>query len=236
MFKKLWKKAKRAARTVFRVVKEVVQRVIGVIDFIGSLLGIRPKKFLRLKVFILKDQHGKQVVAQSQAEAWVARAKDIFNRRANIEIHAANQRAEQIVNVLDEKVPAEYLRPKIENTDIFTDEVDYFDDLRKYVITSVWHSIADLIGYGEPVFTFIVIDFPSSQLGVANTLWNFCLMSTKAGPTTLAHELGHMCGLLHRSDSGNLMKPGRDLTNDDNLTRWQISVIRNSRFVTYLRT
>jgi len=234
--KKVVRVVKRAVKTVVRVVKLIGNRALGILGFIGSLLGIRPTKFLRLKVWILKNEKGLPIIAESVAQQWVDEAKRIFKDRASIEIHAANQRREQIVNVLAEQPPNFALKPDISNSDMLTEEVDWFDERRNYARTSIiGQFLADFLGYGEPIFAFAVEDITSDSqpLGVANTLWNFCVVAQDAKLSTLAHELGHMCGLLHRSNVNNLMTPGRT---DDRLTRWQISVIRNSRFVTFFRT
>lgn len=235
MFKKLWRRVKRSVKTVVRVIKDVVHRALGVLDFLGSLLGIRPTKYLRLKVWILRDEKGNPIIAESVAQGWVDEARRILKKRASIELHAANQRAEQIVNVLPDQPPAFALRPDISPSDMLTEEVDWFDEHRSYAHTSTWQYLGDVAGYGEPVFAFAVVDITSESepLGVANTWWNFCVIAKDALPSTLAHELGHVGGLFHRSNSKNLMTPGRT---DDELTRWQVSVIRNSRYVTFFRT
>jgi len=46
---------------------------------------------------------------------------------------------------------------------------------------------------------------------------------------TIAHELGHCCGLWHVEDAGNLMRPAAD---SEAMTRAQQAVFRNSRHVT----
>ena len=52
--------------------------------------------------------------------------------------------------------------------------------------------------------------------------------------TTMAHEIGHACGLAHRPDQrSNLMFPS-ELRPTTNLTRWQKCRLRGSRYVTRL--
>lgn len=49
--------------------------------------------------------------------------------------------------------------------------------------------------------------------------------------STMAHELGHCCGLLHRDDTKNLMYP--DHGRGDNITGWQKYVVRTCRHCTF---
>ena len=54
-------------------------------------------------------------------------------------------------------------------------------------------------------------------------LSGFVLISALSPPVTLAHEIGHVAGLLHRRDPENLLEPGRP--DGSTLTNWQRAVI-----------
>lgn len=59
--------------------------------------------------------------------------------------------------------------------------------------------------------------------GVHIGLSGYVLIAALSPPATLAHELGHAAGLLHRSDPDNLLEPGRP--DGAELTEWQRAVI-----------
>ena len=86
-----------------------------------------------------------------------------------------------------------------------------------------------------PITIFIVRDI-SGKIGCSlGPLTDYVTLSIKgvASESTLAHELGHCCGLLHRDDEiDNLMYPDDSRTNN-NITRWQKYVVRTSRHCTF---
>lgn len=86
-----------------------------------------------------------------------------------------------------------------------------------------------------PITVFIVEDI-TEKLGCSlGLLTDYVTLSIKgvASKTTLAHELGHCCGLLHRNEEmDNLMYPNDTRTNN-NITRWQKYVVRTSRHCTF---
>jgi hypothetical protein len=69
--KKAWKKVKNTVKKVVRVVKDIVHRVLGVLDFIASLIGIRLRKYVRLKIYIL-CKSGTPVQKPEHVEAWLS--------------------------------------------------------------------------------------------------------------------------------------------------------------------
>lgn len=86
-----------------------------------------------------------------------------------------------------------------------------------------------------PVTIFIVRDI-SGKIGCSlGPLTDYVTLSIKgvASESTLAHELGHCCGLLHRDNEiDNLMYPGGSRANN-NITGWQKYVVRTSRHCTF---
>lgn len=79
-----------------------------------------------------------------------------------------------------------------------------------------------------PITIFIVRDI-SGKIGCSlGPLTDYVTLSIKGvgSESTLAHELGHCCGLLHREDEiDNLMYPNDSRTNN-HITRWQKYVVR----------
>jgi hypothetical protein len=91
------------------------------------------------------------------------------------------------------------------------------------------------MGFGEPIYAFVILSIGGGADGCGYPMGvvNYCLMTIDCSMTTLAHELCHMCGLADRkSHDKNLMSEHRDHNKDFELNRWQIAVVRNSRYVT----
>jgi len=234
--KKAVKKVVKTVKKIVRVIKEAIHRLIGIIDFLGSLIGIRPKKYLRLKIFILRKD-GKPIQNKAEIQSRLDKAKQIFEEELNIEIRKPNLVLD-FIDFLSDDAPSEALDVSACSFgSMFTDAADYFDDQCHYARTSTGSFIADLLGIGEPIFAFVVLSIGGGESEGCGYPWgpvNFCLITRDCPMTTLAHELCHMCGLTDRSSHNkNLMSSNRNKDTDYDLTRWQISVVRNSRFVTY---
>jgi len=234
---KLWKKVKNTVKKIVRVVKEVVHRILGVIDFIASLLGLLATKYIRVKVYILTDLKRRPVQDVAVVEQWVAETKKILKDRFKVVMQAPDVRAGQgIVATIEEPAPAEALFPGCGFADAFSDAADYYEDHYDYVHTSSWNYIFDSLGYGEPVYGFVVAEIAKGDKDGCSQplLHNFVLVDRSPKTSTLAHEIGHTCGLSHKGKAHNLMNPERN-DMDSDVTRWQIAVFRNSRYVTLFR-
>jgi len=86
-----------------------------------------------------------------------------------------------------------------------------------------------------PITVFIVRDI-TGKIGCSlGPLTDYVTLSVNgvASESTLAHELGHCCGLLHRDNQiDNLMYPDKSRTNN-NITGWQKYVVRTCRHCTF---
>jgi hypothetical protein len=86
-----------------------------------------------------------------------------------------------------------------------------------------------------PITVFIVKEI-TGKIGCSlGPLTDYVTLSIKgvSSKSTLAHELGHCCGLLHRDDEiENLMYPGKERT-DNKITGWQKYIARTSRHCTF---
>lgn len=90
------------------------------------------------------------------------------------------------------------------------------------------------VDFAKPTVNgFVIQNVSSGGAGFAwGTITDIFVVDPTALSTTVAHETGHLCWLTHRGSSGNLMTPGRgDM--DSKLTRWQVSVIRSSKYANY---
>jgi hypothetical protein len=219
-------------------VQFVVHRAIGLVDFIVSLIGIRPTKYMRLKVFILLDSKRRPIHDPNVVDNWLNETIKIFKQKLNIEIHTLNQRAEDYVSTIEEPAPSYAVFPSscsISNS--YGPSAEYYEEHMNYIHTSTSEFLADLIGYGKGIYAYMIHSFKDGKsVGCSYpVISDYCLIALEAKTTTLAHEICHLCGLFpHLDDSHNLMNSNRnDL--DSELSTWQISIVRNSKYVTYLR-
>lgn len=235
------KKVARAVRKVFRVAQELAWRAASIFDFAGSLIGIRPRKHAGLKVFVLFDENDtKQTPVRDlvDVEQWVHVAKDVFESKMNIRLHPHHGASGKFVHTLS--APTWVLTgPRCNFAAGFKDRADWFED----------HTTGTALGYGGTMYVFVVrtLDVPGDDLNGCAWPWihNFCLVdagqpvatptaAASPKPTTLAHELGHLCGIFpHSAAEHNLMNVDRE-DMDSKLNRLQKSAIRTARYVTYI--
>jgi hypothetical protein len=235
--KKAVKAVKKAVKAVINTVKEVVNRIIGVIDFVLSLIGIRIEKFLRIKVLVLCKAEKTPVASLQEVQSWVDEAVRIYKLRSKVSIRSARLGAEPIVNIISKPAPEYVLKIDKNFWEEYFDEInDYFEENARFANRGPIGSLMDFFGYGPPIFIFVVEDVhvDEGECGYSySCLMNdFIVIDSGCKLTTLAHEIGHKCGLFHRSGDKNLMNKNR-IDPGDELSRWQITVVRNSRYVTF---
>lgn len=263
------KKVGYAASGVFvqgvNTVKEVANRALGVVDFAGGLVGIRPRKKLRLKVVILRD--GSSLLA-THAEVMhsVRYAQYVFKKEANVDIIAVDG---SFVKTAPYAAPSEALEMNC-GTGAWTADLgkagDYFGRRQARSMSGT------LTGYAAPVTAFIIRNVRGKKGCSLGPLVDYITVdvaglkhttgappiggtpspepvppgdgddedrppiiidsaSTAPTPRLMVHELAHICGLWHLSDTSNLAHgSGPGIT----LRGWQKAIIRNSRYVTYL--
>jgi len=224
---------------IIRVVKEVVRRTIALLDFVASLVGIRPVKYLRLQCYLCWDQKNNPVQSRAATDQLRLAAVDIFRREANVKIiRAFNYDVVDLTNVPEDFLSLNW---SCSFRDSFSAPADFFRDHAENPVSTAGHEsssgagwVADQLGYGEAISASVVRSMPSNDGCSFPVVEDFCVVEAGAGVTTLAHELGHMCGLPHLYGH-NLMDPDGART-DTNLNRLQVSVLRTSRYVTYFRT
>ncbi len=237
--KRVVKKVWQTVKMVYRVAQELAWRAASFFDFVGSLLNIQPPKHARLKVFVLFDENDASqtpVVGPTIVEGWVQVVRDVFKSRMNIQLHPHGGTKGKFVHLLS--APTSMLTgPRSAvggNWDrfeaAFKDRADWFEG----------HTTDTVLGYGGTMYAFVVQTLDVVGKGELNGIawpWihNFCLINAvEPNATTLAHEMGHLCGVfLHSSADHNLMYPHRG-NMDSNLNRLQKSVIRTARYVTYI--
>jgi hypothetical protein len=208
-----------------------IERLLGIPELIGSLLGIRKEKKMRLNVIILRDASNNAVANQADVELVVEEAKVVFMSEANIRI--VPLKGASLVEVFPDSTPQWVMNPKCD------------EGAFKHIFTRVgrWFRQHMRMVVGESGPTIFVVSDVQGKAGCYPGLSDYGYIDGGALPKggillssgmmlTLAHELGHACDLFHRDDARNLMEPTGQLR-IANLTRWQSSVARSSRWVKY---
>lgn len=196
-------------------------RFLGIPGFILDILGIRPKKKLRLRFIILLDENATELTPQANLGETFKLTKRILNEQADIEliqtgILIAGGAPEGALNVTS---------PTESFFELWGEVGEYFNALAG-------------IGFFTRRLSVIIINTMEEHNGRSfGPAANFVLVekkyfdNPKNQATIVAHEIGHACGLLHRLPKENLMH--RDDDRKEKLSHWQSSVVRGSKFVWY---
>lgn len=201
---------------------ELFSRIIDVPEFlVGWWFGWQHLKRIKVRVVILKDRNGVELVSHADVQPTLARTQQILQDEANVSVNVLG------IVIVDEASPESALNVDSE----FDLWLDNFGGARGY-----YRQYTDDYGVAKPLTVFIINNIEGSaglSLGpFANYVLVEVLRFTSASPSrTVAHEIGHACGLLHRSDNENLLY--RHGGEGDKLTNWQSSVMRSSHFIGY---
>ena len=204
--------------------------IIGIPGFLIDVIifpisGWRPEKDMRIRYIVLAEENGRPLLQPEQITATTERTAEIFLDRANIRIRGQN-----VLTVFGAPAAAlDVPGPAASFLDQFSEAGEYFN------------SLAGIGAFTTTITVFVVKSMQEHDGRSFGQFTNFVLVEAGVftGPdapqTTVAHELGHQCGLLHRGTLGNLMY---DSNKDDQgnfrgtaLSTWQEAVIRASRFV-----
>lgn len=229
---------------IWNVVLEIFWNLVGIGDFVLGLIGIRPEKKLRVCVIVLRNERGVEVAAPASLVPDLQHAIDIFRAEANVRvipvgpfqydsgfaddetastewIHVVDGPSDPEILEVECGVEAggEDLTPAGSRFELLASTMCFFGNWRR------------VVGYGAPVTIFVVRTVgDASKLGCSiGPLSNYVTIEG-ANPICIPHELGHACNLWHVDGATNLMNAscGRR-----KLDWWQISILRNSRHVTY---
>lgn len=211
---------------------DAANRCLGGVDMLAAAAGVMPEKKLRLRVVILRDEAGTPLADSSDVELSIRTAADILLRKARIRLLPASG---VFCETAHDAAPAAAL-------DVHCDARAWLEDIGEagsyFRPRLATHAIGTLTGYASPLTAFIVrsVDCKSGcSLGpIADYVTvglNGLERNEDGRPRTLAHEIGHACGLWHMKDKENLMCPRCTGTR---MRWWQRAIVRNSRHVTYL--
>lgn len=230
---------------IWYIASTIVWGVIGLLDLILSLIGVRPEKKLRVCTLLLKDRDGNLVANTADAVVQLQNTIDIFFQQANVRVirsapfqydsgFAGKETAKSNwVKVNTGKSKSDILDVECNIKAAFEDlwvigmKIDFF------AITKFFYgNLRRLIGYGDPVFILIVKELGGSTIGCSlGPLTDYVTIEGR-NLGCIAHELGHACNLWHSSKTNNLML-GSYSSSSNKLSKWQIAMIRNCRHVTY---
>ena len=211
---------------VWNVVKEVLNRLLKLPELALTLAGFRFAKKMKLRIVVLRDERGLPLMSNDEARPAFEEARRILARMAGVDVQPAEWHV----------VTAPHAAPKVA-LDVHCTDGAWRDDVgqagtffRSLMATT---TAGTLTGYGAPVTVFVVRSISTHNgcsLGVAADYVTIEARAVKATRRLLAHEVAHACGLWHSRRPNNLMIPKGP---GEELTRWQASVLRSSRHVTY---
>jgi hypothetical protein len=224
---------------------------------LGVLAGRTPRadRVMRVHVLVQRDEDGEPVATVAHAHEAVAWARDAF---AAAGVHVVpvgwddDARAVAAGGTGDEGTDDHHVRlaAAADDDPRFVDVVDEpatAATLDVACTARAWRADLGAAGAGfrrharaaggrpwpepgAPVWVFAVRGFATRHLGCSlGPMTDYVTVRFTGEPTTLAHELGHACGLWHTS-ADTLMH--RRPTRSARLTRPQVWLVRASRHVT----
>lgn len=219
-------------RTVLNWVTEAIFRLVGLIDFLASLAGIRLEKRMYVGV-VIPLQDGRPVMTEAQVLPMIQKAQQLYQSLCNIKIIYSGACVAQI------DAPNDALRVGCDAGGFFSDwwvggsYIEFVTSTCKF--DDGWRRV---LGYGAQIVVVTVADVGPDTVttdtvgcSFAST-HNYVVVEPGAGPSVAAHEIGHACWLWHVSDPANLMFPS-NLAANPTLTNVQIAMVRWSKHCVY---
>jgi hypothetical protein len=237
----------RLAEWIKNVVVEAIWRIIGIPDLIAGLLGFRPEKKLRVCTFILLDEKDVPLAPTSDVVNALQMAIDIFKEEANVRLvrSAPFQFGSGFAD--KETATADWVGTRDMPTldmecgvgaageDLWLSGTDYEVNMS---FGCFYGKFRRLIGYGAPVTVFVVRSIKGATGCSLGPLTDYVTVvaAMSTDDTTIAHELGHSCGLdfpkNHSDVPEHLMYP-TDSSIRRKMSTKQVLLFRNSRHVSY---
>jgi hypothetical protein len=218
-------------RTILNWVTEIVWRLVGLIDFVGSLLGIRPRKKMYFGV-VVPSVNGVQIAPDTEIMRQVDSAIAFYDTTCNI-------------NLIFTGICRTSISPPAEGLTVGCDGSGFINDWwlagSYFELATATCKFSDsfrrVIGLGAEILVFIVQDVtPANTNGCSFTsTHNYVVIEAKPTdqPFVAAHEMGHACWLPHDSDATNLMNPTTPAAMPV-LSNLQVSVVRWSKHCVYI--
>lgn len=216
-------------RTILNWVTEIIWRIVGVVDFIASLAGLRLRKKMYFGVIVPPIT---PIASDADIQRQVDAIEDFYDRTCNI-------------NMIFTGICHTNVQPPGSGLTVGCDAGGFFND---WWLTGSYFEFASatckfkdsfrrIIGLGSEIIIFIVQDVTPANTNGCSFASTHNWVVIEAQPTdqafVAAHEIGHACWLPHDGDPANLMA---DITPTINptLTNVQIALVRWSKHCVYL--
>lgn len=222
--KKAWNAVKATVRAVVRIVVEVVARVINVITYLVPV-----KKKMRFQVLILRDENGNPLLDDAglkQLQNQMQETIKIFNDKFDIKLTPYEKPG---TTILPSSAPPAALEVKCGKGAASNE----WGEAGAYFANHLagWNGIPVSLKF--PISVFVVRKIGNKWGCSLGPLTDYVTLSAEGAIkslTTIAHEMGHSCGLRHRDKSNNLMYS--EASRGTDVTGWQKFSVRTSRHCT----
>lgn len=216
-------------RTIWNWVTEIIWRVVGIIDFLASLAGIRPRKKMYFGVIVPPIT---PIATDADIQRQVDATIDLYDRTCNI-------------NMIFTGICHTDIPPPDGGLTVGCDAGGFFGDWwlpgSYFEFASATCKFKDgfrrLLGLGSEIIVFIVQNVTPANTNGCSFASTHNWVVIEALPTdsafVAAHEIGHACWLTHDGDPANLMASITPAANPT-LTNLQISVVRWSKHCVYI--
>jgi|SRR5262249_40092422 len=219
---------KAVARMLVRLLAEIVQRAV---NWINAIAGSIAEKNLRVHVVILHEPGQKPLVTEQEAQDSINRAAAIIKDRFDVRVTGFG---EPHITTLKEDAPAAALNVECSFDGNVETELEEGGEFFASHLAG-WNVVPVTIVYPVTVFVIAHVTHSGGEWrGCSAGIFTDYVVLTPKGmndDTTLAHELGHACSLLHRDTQTNLMYHGFD--RGTSVTGWQKFWFRTSRHVNF---
>lgn len=218
-------------RTILNWVTEIIWRLVGLFDFVASLLGFRPRKKMYFGV-IVPSVDGVQIVPDADIQRQVDAAVAFYDATCNI-------------NLIFTGICKTGISPPDAGLSVGCDAGGFFNDwwlAGSYfelatATCKFMDSFRRVIGLGAEIDVFIVKDVTPAKTNGCSfaSTQNYVVIEAKPSDQAFvaAHEMGHACWLAHVDDTNNLMNPSTPAANPV-LSNLQISLVRWSKHCVYI--